>query len=266
MTMSDEIITLRGVKKVFQTDEVETHALSDIHMEIRRGEYVAISGPSGCGKTTTLRLIAGFVEPGESLEDAVRLVRRRGDLMQETGVARPGTMAAVLGETSEPIDVLCARVSTEPGCLVVAANYNAPGQVVISGAKAALDLVPDIAKAKGIKRAIPLAVSAPFHCPLMRPAAEKMAEALAQVSIETFPDRAGHRRGMAMDGRVLSTISDDQGHFEVKGLKTGPYRVMGYRDELYQDTPMVVEAGARHHSAGASGGDRRRDDAVVFAA
>jgi putative ABC transport system ATP-binding protein len=55
--MSDEIIKLRSVKKVFQTDEVETHALIDIHMEIRRGEYVSISGPSGCGKSTLLAIL-----------------------------------------------------------------------------------------------------------------------------------------------------------------------------------------------------------------
>jgi putative ABC transport system ATP-binding protein len=63
MTMSDEIINLRGVKKVFQTDEVETHALADIHLEIRRGEYVAISGPSGCGKSTLLAILGLLDSP-----------------------------------------------------------------------------------------------------------------------------------------------------------------------------------------------------------
>jgi len=61
--MNDEIIKLRGVKKVFQTDEVETHALIDIHMEIRRGEYVSISGPSGCGKSTLLAILGLLDSP-----------------------------------------------------------------------------------------------------------------------------------------------------------------------------------------------------------
>ncbi|MBM3785987.1 MAG: ABC transporter ATP-binding protein [Acidobacteria bacterium] len=61
--MTDEIIRLRGVKKVFQTDEVETHALLDIHMEIRRGEYVSISGPSGCGKSTLLAILGLLDSP-----------------------------------------------------------------------------------------------------------------------------------------------------------------------------------------------------------
>jgi putative ABC transport system ATP-binding protein len=61
--MSDEIIKLRSVKKVFQTDEVETHALIDIHMEIRRGEYVSISGPSGCGKSTLLAILGLLDSP-----------------------------------------------------------------------------------------------------------------------------------------------------------------------------------------------------------
>ena len=61
--MADEIIKLRGVKKVFQTDEVETHALVDIHMEIRRGEYVSISGPSGCGKSTLLAILGLLDSP-----------------------------------------------------------------------------------------------------------------------------------------------------------------------------------------------------------
>ncbi|MEO7965086.1 MAG: ACP S-malonyltransferase, partial [Gemmatimonadaceae bacterium] len=66
--------------------------------------------------------------------DAVRLVRRRGELMYETGVARPGAMAAILGDTDEPIDVICRAASNDPtGGLVVPANYNSPGQVVISG-------------------------------------------------------------------------------------------------------------------------------------
>jgi [acyl-carrier-protein] S-malonyltransferase len=76
-----------------------------------------------------------------------------------------------------------ARQAASAGGVCVVANDNAPGQVVVSGSKDALERVPDIAKALGIKRAIPLSVSAPFHCPLMQPAADAMREALAKVTI-----------------------------------------------------------------------------------
>jgi [acyl-carrier-protein] S-malonyltransferase len=93
-----------------------------------------------------------------------------------------GGMTALIGAEIEQAEEVAAEAASAGGVCVVA-NDNAPGQVVLSGSKAAMDRVPDIARAKGIKRAIPLSVSAPFHCPLMQPAAAKMAEALAAVTI-----------------------------------------------------------------------------------
>lgn len=104
------------------------------------------------------------------LEAAVKLVRRRGDLMNETGIARPGTMAAILGTTSKPVVAICEEATREAG-LVVPANYNSDEQTVISGEVAGVEKAMEIAKASGAKRAIRLPVSGAFHSPLMEPAA-----------------------------------------------------------------------------------------------
>jgi len=110
------------------------------------------------------------------LADAARIVRRRGELMFEQGVARPGAMAAVIGALSVPIESICATASTESG-LVVAANYNSPVQVVISGEVAGVDRAMQLAKEAGAKRVLLLPVSGAFHSPLMAPAAEGLTQA-----------------------------------------------------------------------------------------
>lgn len=111
-----------------------------------------------------------------SLEDAVRLVRRRGELMFETGVQVPGAMAAILGELTRPIEAVCAEAGAVGIC--VPANFNAVEQVVISGEVAAVEAAMELAKAAGAKRAIRLPVSGAFHSPLMEPAVAGLAAAL----------------------------------------------------------------------------------------
>ncbi len=108
---------------------------------------------------------------------AARLVRRRGELMYESGVARPGAMAAILGDPIEPIAALCERATDEAG-LVVPANYNSPGQVVISGEPAGVERAMALAKEFGAKRAIKLNVSGAFHSPLMETALDGLSQAL----------------------------------------------------------------------------------------
>jgi [acyl-carrier-protein] S-malonyltransferase len=109
------------------------------------------------------------------LEDAVRIVRRRGELMYESGVKRPGTMAAILGDTSRPIEEICTEATREAG-LVVPANYNCPGQVVISGEDAGVERAMTLCKEAGAKRA--------FHSPLMESAVDGLAEALDSASFD----------------------------------------------------------------------------------
>jgi [acyl-carrier-protein] S-malonyltransferase len=116
-----------------------------------------------------------------SLADTARLLKKRGQAMQSAVPVGEGAMIALIGADIDVAEAVANDAAGDDVCVV--ANDNAPGQVVLSGAKAAMDRVPDIAKAKGVKRAIPLSVSAPFHCPLMQPAADVMAEALAKVNI-----------------------------------------------------------------------------------
>ncbi len=132
----------------------------------RLGDKLRAAAGHSLGEFTAYHAAGTF-----SLADGVRLVRRRGELMYETGVQRPGTMAAILGDTTEPLDVLCERASADPeGGLVVPANFNTFGQVVISGEVAGVEKAMELAKAAGAKRAIRLAVSGAFHSPLMEPA------------------------------------------------------------------------------------------------
>jgi [acyl-carrier-protein] S-malonyltransferase len=112
--------------------------------------------------------------------DAARLLRLRGLAMQEAVPPGQGAMLALLGADIEPAEKLAAAAAEGDVCQV--ANDNAPGQVVISGSKAATDRAIKRAPEFGIRRAVPLTVSAPFHCALMKPAAERMAEALEKVT------------------------------------------------------------------------------------
>jgi [acyl-carrier-protein] S-malonyltransferase len=113
-----------------------------------------------------------------SLPGAVRLVRRRGELMFDTGTARPGTMAAILGTTTTSIDEICARATKEAG-RVVPANYNTDDQTVISGEIAGVERAMELAKEAGAKRAIKLPVSGAFHSPLMQPAVVGLTDVIA---------------------------------------------------------------------------------------
>ncbi len=118
-----------------------------------------------------------------SLADAAKLLKARGRAMQSAVPVGEGGMSALLGAEIDQAETLARACAEATGGICVVANDNAPGQVVISGTRAAIDKAPEFAKALGIKRAMALNVSAPFHCPLMQPAADAMAQALAQVTI-----------------------------------------------------------------------------------
>jgi len=123
-----------------------------------------------------------------SLADALRLVRRRGELMYESGVRRPGAMAALLGDLKEPVESICAKATAEAG-LVSPANYNSPGQVVISGEEAGVERAMALAKEAGAKRAMRLNVSGAFHSALMETALDGLTQAVAntQFTNPQFP-------------------------------------------------------------------------------
>ncbi|MGH7725752.1 MAG: ACP S-malonyltransferase [Candidatus Eiseniibacteriota bacterium] len=118
-----------------------------------------------------------------SFVDALSLVRRRGELMAEAGRAESGTMAAILGLDGDEVEAACAAVREAGDGTVVAANFNSPGQVVISGEIAAVEAAMAACKERGAKRAIRLPVSGAFHSPLMGPATEGLRAALAKVDV-----------------------------------------------------------------------------------
>lgn len=125
------------------------------------------------------------------LKSAARLVRERGRLMHVEGTRCPGGMAAVIGLEAEQVQAICQEATQRMQALasggerhvgwgqVVVANYNAPGQLVISGEQQALDLASELARARGAKRVIPLGVSGAFHSPVMQPATVGLAQAIA---------------------------------------------------------------------------------------
>jgi [acyl-carrier-protein] S-malonyltransferase len=114
--------------------------------------------------------------------DAVRLTHLRGTYMQDAVPAGQGAMAAIMGLDVAAVQAVCARAS-QPGEPVEPANLNGAGQIVISGHAAAVDRAVTDAKAGGARRAVKLAVSAPFHCSLMKPAADQLAAALADIAV-----------------------------------------------------------------------------------
>lgn len=112
-------------------------------------------------------------------EDAVKIVHLRGKYMQEAVPVGEGAMSAILGANNEIVQTICESIGN-----VWPANFNSPGQVVISGSKAGVEAAGLKIKEAGAKKIIPLAVSAPFHCPLMQPAADKLKVELAKIEIK----------------------------------------------------------------------------------
>jgi len=116
-----------------------------------------------------------------SYQDGVTLVADRGRFMQEAVPAGEGAMAAILGLDDDAVRGICEQASKDG--VAEAVNFNSPGQVVIAGSKSAVDTAIQLAKDNGAKRALPLAVSVPSHCALMRPAAERLAARLADIKL-----------------------------------------------------------------------------------
>jgi [acyl-carrier-protein] S-malonyltransferase len=145
--------------------------------------------PPGLAAGHSLGEFSAYVAAGSlSFEDAVRAVRHRGELMFRSGQERPGTMAAILGLDDDALDAVCGEASGPDGDCVPA-NYNAPGQVVISGDERAVARALELAKEAGARRALPLNVSGAFHSPLMATAEHGLGQHLAKVTFSTvrFP-------------------------------------------------------------------------------
>ncbi len=116
-----------------------------------------------------------------SFEDGLKLVSQRAQAMQKACEKNPSTMAAILGLDDKIVEEICAGIKEE---IVVAANYNCPGQLVISGSIRGIEIACDLLKAAGAKRALPLQVGGAFHSPLMEPAREELASAIANTNFQ----------------------------------------------------------------------------------
>ncbi len=152
-----------------------THSLAAMAVLENNGLTPDMAAGHSLGEYSALAAVGAL-----SFEEGLRVVRRRGELMAEAGERRPGAMAAVMGADDEDVEAACTAVSDEGEGVVQTANYNAPGQVVISGDQEAVEKAT--ARIKG--RAIPLPVSGAFHSPLMEYAREGLGEVLEAVTID----------------------------------------------------------------------------------
>lgn len=141
--------------------------------------HVAMMAGHSLGEFSAL-VVAGAL----SFEDGLRLVAARANAMQEACEANPGTMAAIIGLPDEKVEEVCSSISNE-GKVVVAANYNCPGQLVISGDKEGISEACEKLKAAGAKRALPLKVGGAFHSPLMQMAKDKLQKAIEETTFAT---------------------------------------------------------------------------------
>lgn len=146
------------------------HSVAVLEVLSARGVAPTVVAGHSLGEFSAL-VAAGFFRP----LDALKIVRRRGELMYDAGVERPGTMAAIIGLDESTVEACVA----EAGGVVVVANYNSPAQFAISGDVAAVERACEVCKARGAKRALKLPVSGAFHSPLMEPAVDEFRAFLA---------------------------------------------------------------------------------------
>ena len=186
-----------------------------------------------------------------TLAAAARLVRRRGELMFASGTARPGAMAALLGELNEPIEAIC-DAATRDAAIVVPANYNCPGQLVISGEVAGVENAMALAKAAGVKRAMRLPVSGAFHSPLMQDAQEGLDAALAATAFADprFPVYANVTAQPVVAADDARSLLSRQLTAPVRWTETARALADAYPDALYVELgPGTVLAGLVRKSA-----------------
>jgi [acyl-carrier-protein] S-malonyltransferase len=174
--------------------------------------------PSAAGGHSLGEYSALLAAEALSLPSAVQLVRERGRLMQQAVPVGRGKMAAILGLSDENTLKLC-QAATQPGSIVVPANFNSPGQVVVAGNAEAVDRAEKLATSGEVpelkaRKFIPLKVSAPFHCPLMKPVAEKFEASLKGVSWKerTFPIAHNLDAVVRKEGDLVSLLRDQIDH------------------------------------------------------
>ncbi|MFI0415002.1 MAG: ACP S-malonyltransferase [Candidatus Thiodiazotropha sp.] len=175
--------------------------------------------------------------------DAVRLVAERGRFMQEAVPEGSGGMAAILGLDDDQVKTVCAEAAS--GDVIEAVNFNSPGQVVIAGHKEAVDRACILAKEAGAKRALPLPVSVPSHCALMKPAAERLAQLLDEVGISqpTVPVIHNASVAVAKDAESIRKQLAAQLYSPVRWVETVQMMATSGISSLFEAGPGKVLAG-----------------------
>lgn len=175
--------------------------------------------------------------------DAIKLVRLRGELMQTAVPAGEGRMAAILGLEDADVTAACSEAADSD--VVAAVNFNAPGQVVIAGSAAAVERAIEACKARGARKAMPLPVSVPSHCALMKGAAEELASALDEVSFNdaVIPVVQNVTASIAQDSDILKSNLVKQLYSPVLWTDT-------IRELVANDVGIAVECGAGKVLAG----------------
>ena len=182
------------------------HAVLEERGAIRRD---LVAGHS-LGEYSAIVSVGGLTAP-----EAAKIVHMRGKFMQEAVPVGTGGMAALIGPSVDDARAICEEASQ--GEIVSVANINAPGQIVIAGTKAGIDRAIEVAKKRGVRRALPLPVSAPFHCELMKPAEEKLRSILEQAAfkdlwmslisnVDASPIRTAHAVRNALIRQVASPV------------------------------------------------------------
>ncbi|MCA9741589.1 MAG: ACP S-malonyltransferase [Deferribacteres bacterium] len=178
-----------------------------------------------------------------SFEDALQLVKVRGDAMQGAGLDKPGTMAAVIGLESDAVDEIC-RIASSAG-IVQAANYNSPGQIVISGDHAGIKKAIEVAQEKGARKAMELVVGGAFHSPLMEGARQKLKLALDKTTFQDarVPIYQNATATAETDAEAIKNNLDLQLTNPVRWIECVEGMITGGASEMYELGPSKVLTG-----------------------
>ena len=219
------IAVLRAVEKhVAPLDELDIVGAAGLSL----GEYSALVG-------------AGSLR----FSDAVRLVQKRGAFMQEACDARPGTMYSIIGLEDDEVESVCERVRNETGNGVWPANYNSPGQLVISGEEEAAGRVAELCDEKGARRTIQLRVAGAFHTDMMEPAARKLSEELENTEFgeQAFPVVANAVARPAEDPAEVPALLTRQVHNPVRWKESMQWLIERGAQKFYEIGPGRVLRG-----------------------
>jgi [acyl-carrier-protein] S-malonyltransferase len=233
-----------------------THAVAVLEVLRAKGIVPAAAAGHSLGEYAAL-VAAGSL----TFEDAVVLVRRRGTFMQEAVPSGRGAMSAVIGLDADAVVEACAEAAAATGEVVSAANFNSPEQTVVAGTTAGVAKAGEILKAKGAKRVLPLPVSAPFHCALMKPAEEKLSPFLdaaafsplaipvvsnadADVETEGAAAREALRRQVYAPVRWVESVRRLSG-LAASAIEVGPGTVLaGLAKRIAKDWPVKTTSSA----------------------